>query len=82
MTANVDGDSSRHPGPNAWLLDELRSQDWVPRLVRSKASKLNEGIKKLETKLGRAPTEIELAAQMEMTVPELERWSKRRTPSA
>ncbi|MEM6654445.1 MAG: sigma-70 family RNA polymerase sigma factor, partial [Planctomycetota bacterium] len=55
------------------MLDELRSMDWVPRLVRSKASKLNEGIKKLETKLGRAPTEIELAAQMEMTVPELEK---------
>ena len=26
MTANAGGDSSRHPGPNAWLLDELRSQ--------------------------------------------------------
>lgn len=55
------------------MLDELRSMDWVPRLVRSKASKLNEGIKQLETKLGRAPTEIELAAKMEMTVPELEK---------
>ncbi len=55
------------------MLDELRSMDWVPRLVRSKASKLNEGIKQLETKHGRAPTEIELAAHMEMTVPELEK---------
>ncbi len=25
------------------MLDELRTMDWVPRLVRSKASKLNEG---------------------------------------
>ena len=55
------------------MLDELRSMDWVPRLVRSKASKLNDGIKKLETKLGRAPTELELATQMELTVPELEK---------
>ena len=31
------------------VLDELRSMDWVPRLVRSKASKLNEAVKKLET---------------------------------
>ena len=30
------------------MLDELRSMDWVPRLVRSKASKLNEAIKTLE----------------------------------
>ena len=32
------------------MLDELRSMDWVPRLVRSKASKLNEGVRKLEAK--------------------------------
>ena len=35
------------------MLDELRTMDWVPRLVRSKASKLNEAVKTLETKLGR-----------------------------
>ena len=55
------------------MLDELRTMDWVPRLVRSKASKLNEGIRKLEAKLGRTPTEIELAERMELTVPELEK---------
>ncbi|HVX63058.1 MAG TPA: sigma-70 family RNA polymerase sigma factor, partial [Pirellulales bacterium] len=26
------------------MLDELRSMDWVPRLVRSRAAKLNEAI--------------------------------------
>ena len=55
------------------MLDELRSMDWVPRLVRSKASKLNEGFNKLEAKHGRAPTEIELAEHMEMSVAELEK---------
>ena len=30
------------------MLDELRTMDWVPRLVRSKASKLNEALKTLE----------------------------------
>jgi RNA polymerase sigma factor for flagellar operon FliA len=55
------------------MLDELRSMDWVPRLVRSKASKLNEAVKKLEASLGRSPTEIELAAHMEMSVAELEK---------
>ena len=55
------------------MLDELRTMDWVPRLVRSKASKLNEAMKTLETKLGRQPTETELAAQLEITVPELEK---------
>jgi RNA polymerase sigma factor for flagellar operon FliA len=55
------------------MLDELRTMDWVPRLVRSKASKLNESLKTLETRLGRAPTEIELAEQMAISVPELEK---------
>ncbi|MFV2067292.1 MAG: FliA/WhiG family RNA polymerase sigma factor [Pirellulales bacterium] len=55
------------------MLDELRTMDWVPRLVRSKASKLNEALKTLEAKLGRTPTEIELADHMGLTVPELEK---------
>jgi RNA polymerase sigma factor for flagellar operon FliA len=55
------------------MLDELRTMDWVPRLVRSKASKLNEGVKTLEAKFGRSPTEGELAAQMQISIPELEK---------
>jgi RNA polymerase sigma factor FliA len=55
------------------MLDELRTMDWVPRLVRSKASKLNESIKTLEARMGRSPTEIELAEQMSISVPELEK---------
>lgn len=55
------------------MLDELRTMDWVPRLVRSKASKLGEANKTLEAKLGRHPTEVELAEQMQLTVKELEK---------
>ena len=55
------------------MLDELRTMDWVPRLVRSKASRLNEGIKTLEAKLGRSPNENELAIHMGLSVAELEK---------
>jgi RNA polymerase sigma factor for flagellar operon FliA len=55
------------------MLDELRTMDWVPRLVRSKASKLNESIKTLEARLGRSPTEVELSEQMGISIPELEK---------
>jgi len=55
------------------MLDELRTMDWVPRLVRSKASKLNEAMKNTEARLGRQPTEIELAAELNITVPELDK---------
>src|SRR6201990_2469607 len=55
------------------MLDELRSMDWVPRLVRSKASKLNEGLKTLEIALGRTPNENELAEHMGIPVAEMEK---------
>jgi len=55
------------------MLDELRTMDWVPRLVRSKASKLNEAVKNLEARLGRHPSENELAAELGITVAELEK---------
>ena len=55
------------------MLDELRTMDWVPRLVRSKASKLNEALKNVEARLGRQPTEGELARELNISVPELEK---------
>ncbi len=55
------------------MLDELRTMDWVPRLVRSKASKLNEAMQTLEAKLGRQPTETELAEHFGITLEELEK---------
>ena len=55
------------------MLDELRTMDWVPRLVRSKASKLNEALKNVEARLGRQPTDAELAEQLDISIPELEK---------
>jgi RNA polymerase sigma factor for flagellar operon FliA len=46
---------------------------WVPRLVRSKASKLAEARKQLETRYGRAPTDRELSEQMQISIQELEK---------
>ena len=37
------------------ILDELRSMDWVPRLVRCRAHKLDSASKQLEVELGRSP---------------------------
>jgi RNA polymerase sigma factor for flagellar operon FliA len=55
------------------MLDELRTMDWVPRLVRSKASKLNEAMKNLEARLGRTPNENELAEELQISIAELEK---------
>ena len=55
------------------MLDELRTMDWVPRLVRSKASKLNEALKTLEAKLGRAPADAEVAEYMQLSREDFEK---------
>ncbi len=55
------------------MLDELRTMDWVPRLVRSKASKLQAAQKAAEAELGRPPSDSELAARMELSQAELEK---------
>jgi len=48
------------------ILDQLRSQDWVPRLVRLKAGKIEKALQKLIGIYGREPTHAELAKQLEM----------------
>jgi len=55
------------------MLDELRTMDWVPRLVRSKASKLNEAVKTLEARHGRAPSDAEVAEHMQLSREEFEK---------
>ena len=58
------------------ILDELRSMDWVPRLVRSRAHKLEAALRALEMDLGRRPTEQELAKRMELSMPELRKLQR------
>ena len=54
------------------ILDELRSQDWVPRLVRLKAHRLEKALRKLEGELGRNPNTFELADAMGLTINDLQ----------
>lgn len=53
------------------ILDQLRSQDWVPRLVRLKAGKIDKALQKLTGEYGREPTHAELANYLEMDYGEL-----------
>ena len=52
------------------IIDELRSLDWVPRSVRSKAREIERVCALLENRLQRAPTDEEIAAELAITVPE------------
>ncbi len=54
------------------ILDELRSLDWVPRIVRNKANRIDAAWKDLEIELGRTPTDMEMAERLGMSVSEYE----------
>lgn len=54
------------------ILDALRALDWVPRIVRSKAHRLDDAWQALENELGRAPTDVEMAERLELNVAEYE----------
>jgi RNA polymerase sigma factor for flagellar operon FliA len=46
------------------ILDDLRRKDWIPRLVRARGRQLKKATRKLESLLGRPPTETELAEEL------------------
>lgn len=53
------------------ILDELRSIDWVPRSVRAKAKSVERAMAKLESALHRAPTDEEIAEELELSIDQL-----------
>jgi len=58
------------------ILDELRALDWVPRIVRSKANKIDRAWKTLETRYGRNPSDEEMAVQLDITDEEYEAMAR------
>ena len=52
------------------IIDELRSLDWVPRSVRARAREIEGVNMKLESRLQRAPTDEEMARELEIEVEE------------
>jgi RNA polymerase sigma factor for flagellar operon FliA len=54
------------------IIDELRSLDWVPRSVRSRAREIEAAQAKLEHELQRAPSEAELASKLGVSEEELQ----------
>jgi RNA polymerase sigma factor for flagellar operon FliA len=61
------------------MFDELRSMDWVPRLVRLRASKMANAIDRLSKQDGSLPTEEELKRELDVDADE---YSKIRRDAA
>lgn len=53
------------------IVDGLRASDWVPRLVREKSRDMSAAQVTLERRLGRPPTDPEMAAELGVSVRQL-----------
>ncbi len=58
------------------ILDELRSMDWVPRLVRARAHQLSRATNALELNLGRKPLAEEIAEELQVDMIEFNRLQR------
>ena len=50
------------------MIDFLRQQDWIPREARNRGSRLQEVINDMREKLGRDPTDLELARRLRLSL--------------
>ena len=75
LTRGVKFETYCVPRIRGAMLDELRTMDWVPRLVRSKHTKMEEDRKSLEALHGRPPTEAELAERLGLPMAEFEKMA-------
>ncbi|MCD6734681.1 MAG: RNA polymerase sigma factor FliA [Burkholderiaceae bacterium] len=55
------------------MLDELRGTDWLPRSVRRNQRTIESAIHRAEQRLGRAPGETDIAAELELPLGEYQR---------
>lgn len=52
------------------MLDEVRRSGWAPRSVQQKLKATADAVRVLESRLGRSPSDVEIAAQLEISLSE------------
>jgi RNA polymerase sigma factor FliA len=58
------------------ILDSLRQEDWSSRALRRQARRLEQAIVDCKGKFAREPTEVELAAELGMSLEQLQRLTR------
>ena len=56
------------------ILDQIRKMDWIPRTVRQRQRKIDEAIKSVEMRTGKAATDEEIAIELGISGDELLGW--------
>jgi RNA polymerase sigma factor for flagellar operon FliA len=59
------------------ILDQIRKMDWIPRTVRQRQRKIDEAIKAVETRTGRAASDEEIARELDISEDELLDWQSK-----
>ncbi len=58
------------------ILDELRSMDWVPRLVRHRTAKVEQARQQIEMESGRKATDAEVSARLNIDNEEFDKYKR------
>ena len=56
------------------ILDQIRKMDWIPRTVRQRQRRIDEAIKQIEIRTGKAATDEEIAVELGVSEDELVNW--------
>jgi RNA polymerase sigma factor for flagellar operon FliA len=64
------------------MLDELRRMDWVPRTIHEKARRIKQVLGELEQKLGKTPSEAQMAKAMNLPLKEYQELLDEVRPAA
>ena len=73
FTRGVQFDSYASIRVRGSVIDYIRKQDWVPRGVRKKSIDIENAYMKLQNELGRMPSDAEIAAELGMSVEDMNR---------
>ncbi len=74
MTKNVKFETYASLRIRGAILDQIRKMDWIPRTVRQRQRKIDEAIKQVEMRTGRAATDEEIAVELGVSEDELLSW--------
>lgn len=76
LTREVKFETFCAPRISGAILDELRSMDWVPRLVRHRSGKVEQARQQIEKETGRKATDEEIAARLNIDGEEFEKFRR------
>ncbi len=74
MTKNVKFETYASLRIRGAILDQIRKMDWIPRTVRQRQRKLDEAMKQVEMRTGKAATDEEIAIELGVSEEELVNW--------